>query len=131
MKLVRDTNVFNSRKFCNWLLETPEEKYLHAVAYMEYLYHNLKKGLTQSMTDAFLEQMNISVVPFGQSDAIEAAHSAIGNWDFAEDARDYAIGATAITLTGKLVTYNVKHFKWIENVVTPDEVINNKRVRPE
>ncbi|MCC7561067.1 MAG: hypothetical protein KO318_11680 [Methanobacterium sp.] len=31
------------------------------------------------MTDAFLEQMNISVVPFGRYDAIKAAHSAMGN----------------------------------------------------
>lgn len=123
MKLVLDTNVFNNKKFCKWLLNTPEEKYLPAVAYMEYTYHNLKKEITQSMVDAFLEQMNIFIVPFGRYEAIEAAQCAIGNWDFSENARDYAIGATALRLNSKLVTYNVKHFKWMENVITPDELL--------
>ena len=123
MKLVLDTNVFNSKKFCKWLLNAPEEKYLPAVAYMEYVYHNLKKEITQSMVDTFLKQMNISIIPFGRFEAIEAAHCAIGNWDFSENARDYAIGATAIKLNGKLVTYNIKHFKWMGNVITPDELI--------
>lgn len=77
------------------------------------------------MTDAFLEQMNIAVVPFGRYDAIKAAHSAVGNWDFAENARDYSIGATAIQLNGKLVTYNVKHFKWVEDIAIPDEIISS------
>jgi len=43
MKLALDSNVFNSKRFCKWLLNSGEEKYLPAVAYMEYLYHNLKK----------------------------------------------------------------------------------------
>lgn len=77
------------------------------------------------MTDAFLEQMNISVVPFGRYDAIKAAHSAMGNLDFAENARDYSIGATAFQLNGKLVTYNVKHFKWMENVAIHDEIMDS------
>jgi len=123
MKLVLDTNVFNSKKFCKWLINSSEEKYLPAFAYMEYLYHNLKKGNTESMVDAFLEQMNISVVPFGRDEAVEAAHRSIENWDFSENARDYAIGATAIKLNAKLVTNNIKHFKWMEGVTTPDELI--------
>lgn len=125
MKLVLDTNVFNSKKFCKWLLNSGEEKYLPAFAYMEYLYHNLKKGNTKSMVDAFLDQMNISIVPFGKDDAAEAARGPIGNWDFSDNARDYAIGATALRLNAKLVTYNIKHFKWMENVVTPHDVLES------
>ena len=124
MNLVLDTSVFNSRKFCNWLLSSQEEKYLPAVAYMEYLYHILKKGDTKSMLDAFLEQMNVTVVPFRMEEASEAASSAIGKWDFSENARDYALGATSITLDATLVTNNMKHFKWLKNVTTPDEVIS-------
>ncbi len=123
MKLVLDTNVFNSKKFCDWLLTSKDVKYLPAFAYMEYLYHNLKKGNTESMVDTFLEQMNISIVPFGKDDAAEAASGFIGNWDFKDNARDYTIGATAIKLNAKLVTNNLEHFKWMENVVTPDEVL--------
>lgn len=125
MKLALDTNVFNSKKFCKWLLSSDEEKYLPAVAYMEYLYHNLKKGNTESMVDAFLEQMNITIVSFGKEEAAGAARESIGNWDFSENARDYAIGATAIKLDAKLVTNNIKHFKWMENVSTVEEVFGD------
>lgn len=123
MKLVLDTNVFNNRKFYDWLLNSEEEKYLPVFAYMEYLYHNLKKGNTESMLDALLEQMNIKIIPFGKDEAVEAACGCIGKWDFSENARDYAIGATAIKLNGKLVTYNLKHFKWMKNVTTPDDIL--------
>lgn len=125
MKLALDTNVFNSKKFCKWLLNSDEEKYLPAVAYMEYLYHNLKKGNTESMVDAFLEQMNITIVSFGKEEAAGAARESIGNWDFSENARDYVIGATAIKLDAKLVTNNIKHFKWMVNVSTVEEVFGN------
>jgi hypothetical protein len=43
MKIVLDINIFNNKKFCEWLLKSPEKKYLPAFAYLEYLYHNLKK----------------------------------------------------------------------------------------
>ena len=121
MKLMLDTNVFNSKKFCNWLLSSQKEKYLPAVAYMEYLYHILKKGNTQSMLDAFLEQMHVIVIPFRREEAAEAACLSVD--DFSENARDYAIGATAIMLDATLVTNNMKHFKWLKNVATPDEII--------
>ena len=123
MKLVLDTNVFNSLKFTNWLLDTECEKYLPAIAYMEYLYHHLKKGNTESMVDAFLEQMNVTVIPFGRDEVAEAARQSVGNWDFSDNAHDYVIGATAILLKAQLVTNNVKHFKWMNGVLTPDEVM--------
>ncbi|MBI4814359.1 MAG: type II toxin-antitoxin system VapC family toxin [Methanobacterium sp.] len=130
MKLVLDANVFNSKNFCNWLLNSEFEKYLPSIAYMEYLYHHLKKGNTESMVNAFLEQMNISVVPFGKQDAFEVANASIGRWDFSENAHDYAIGATAIILRAKLVTNNIKHFQWMDDVLTPEEVMDNFKKRP-
>lgn len=126
MKLVLDTNVFNNKKFCNWLLNNDEEKYLPATAYMEYLYHNLKRGNTESMVNAFLKQMNLTVIPFGKDEASKAAKIAIGNWDFSENARDYEIGATAIKLNARLVTYNLKDFNWMDNINTPDQIMENR-----
>lgn len=123
MKLVLDTNVFNSRDFCQLLLDTEFEKYILAVAYMEFIYHHLKKGNTESMVDAFLEQMNVLIIPFGKLEALEAAKASIGNWDFKENAHDYTIGATALILDAKLVTNNVKHFQWMDNVISPDDLM--------
>lgn len=104
-------------------MDSGEEKYLPVVAYMEYLYHNLKKGNTESMVDVFLEQLNINIVPLKKEDAVEAACGSIGNWNFEDNARSYAIGAITINLNAKLVTNNIKDFQWMENVVTPDEVM--------
>jgi len=126
MKMVLDTNIFNNKNFCEWLLKSSEDKYLPAFAYLEYLYHNFKKGNTESMVDTFLEEMNISIVPFGKDEALTAALAAIGRWDFKDNARDYSIGATAVRLKGQLVTYNIKDFKWLENVVTPEEILKKK-----
>lgn len=123
MKIVLDTNIFNNKKFCEWLLESTEKKYLPAFAYLEYLYHNLKKGNTESMVDTFLEQMNITIIPFSKEEALVAALKAIGRWDFKDNARDYSIGATAEKLNGLLITNNTKDFKWLENVITPDEML--------
>ncbi len=72
------------------------------------------------MVDAFLKQMNITIIPFGKD---EAAIRSIGNWDFSENTRDYTIGATAIKLDVELVTNNTKHFNWMENVSTPNDVM--------
>lgn len=91
---------------------------------MEFLYHQLKKGNTESMTDTFLKEANVKIVPFGENEAKKAVLSAIGSWDFGENARDYAIGATALALNAKLITNNKKHFKWMKNVITPKEFLN-------
>ena len=123
LKLALDTNVFNSKRFCNWLLLKKEEKYIPAIVYMEYLYHHLKKGNTESMVDAFLDQMNITIVPFGKNEAIKAAKNSFRNWDPSENTREYAIGSTAINLNAKLVTNNLKDFKWMKDVITPDEIL--------
>lgn len=125
MKLALDTNIFNNKAFCIWLLNTEEEKYLPAFAYMEYLYYHLKKGNSQNMVDTFLKQMNVTVTPFGKEEAMLAVANCLGNWDFSKNARDYAIGATAIKMNAKLVTNNTKHFKWLPNILTPQQILDN------
>jgi tRNA(fMet)-specific endonuclease VapC len=60
------------------------------------------------MVDTFLEQINVSVVPFGKEEALTAALTAIGRWDFKDNARDYSIGATAGKLSGLLITNNTR-----------------------
>jgi len=123
MKLALDINVFNNEKFCNWLLKSKEEKHIPAIVYMEYLQHHLKKGNTPSMVNEFLEQMNINIVPFGKNEAIKAAKSSIKDWEFTKNTREYVIGSTAIILNAKLVTNDIKNFKWLDNIITPEQII--------
>jgi predicted nucleic acid-binding protein len=75
------------------------------------------------MVDAFLDQMNITIVPFGKNEAINAAKSSFGNWNSSKNSREYAIGSTAINLNAKLVTNNLKDFKWMDNVITPEDLL--------
>lgn len=91
---------------------------------MEYLHHHLKQGNTESMVDAFLDQMNITVVPFGKNEAIKAAKENYENSEN-QNSREYEIASTALILKAKLVTNNLKAFKWLENAVKPDDILKN------
>ena len=126
MRIVLGTNVFSNLAFCNWLRDHADvEKMIPCVAYMELVYHHLKRGRTENYTDAFLKLHEIKVVPFNAEIAKISARSAVRRWDFKEKARDYTIGATAITCEAKLATHNKKDFEWLPKgrVVSPEELM--------
>lgn len=126
MSVVLDANVFSNLAFCNWLRSLVDiEKMIPCIAYMELVYHHLKRGRTEDYTDAFLNLHGIGVVPLDAMIAKISARSAIGRWDFKEKARDYTIGATAIVCEAKLVTYNKRDFEWLpqDRVVSPEELM--------
>jgi len=126
MSVVLDANVFSNLAFCDWLRGRVDvEKIIPCIAYMELVYHHLKRGRTEDYTDVFLDLHGIGVVPLDAMIAKISACSAIGRWDFKNKARDYTIGATAIVYEAKLVTYNKKDFEWLpqDRVVSPEELI--------
>jgi len=126
MSIVLDANVFSNLAFCNWLRGRVDiEKMIPCVAYMELVYHHLKRGRTADYTDAFLNLHGIGVFPLDAMVARISARSAVGRWDFKEKARDYTIGATALVCEAKLVTYNKKDFEWLprDRVVSPEELM--------
>jgi len=133
MKLVLDTNVFANKKFCNWLRQHDEvEKVIPCIAYMELMYHYLKRGETEDFTNRFLDVRGVVVAPLDIKTASAAAQAATKRWDFKEKARDYTIGATALAHDAKLVTYNKKDFGWLprDNVLLPDELLKTKMEAP-
>lgn len=121
MKLVLDTNVLHNRQFCNWLLNSDEEKYFPAVAYMEYLYNQINRGNTPSMVDVILKEMNVVVIPFGMEEAKMVVEKSSEN--FIKNARDYVVGSTALLMDAKLITNNLENFNWLEDVYTPDNIL--------
>jgi len=126
MRIVLDANVFSNMAFCNWLRGRVDiEKMIPCIAYMELVYHHLKRGRTEDYTDAFLQLHEIRVIPLDAEIAKISARSAIGRWDFKEKARDYTIGATVIVCKAKLVTYNKRDFEWLpqDGVVLPEELM--------
>ncbi|MBV1767909.1 MAG: type II toxin-antitoxin system VapC family toxin, partial [Methanobacterium sp.] len=66
MKRLIDESALFDKDFCQYLLQSEEEYYLSALSYLEYLSWQLDKGNTPTMVDAFLAEMNIEIVPFGQ-----------------------------------------------------------------
>lgn len=128
--MVLDTNVFADEKFCNWLRRHEEiEKILPSVAYMELAYHYLKRGKTEDFTNKFLEVRGVVVAPLDIKTASAAARTAAKRLDFKEKAREYTIGATVIVHGAKLVTYNLKDFRWLpeDRVLSPKKLMKKKR----
>jgi predicted nucleic acid-binding protein len=124
-KIILDTNVFSNREFCDWLKNSDYTAYVSAISYTELLYHYLKKEGRdgEGFIDAFLEALNVQVIPFDQKCAKIASKSAIGRWDFKNNARDYMIGSLAVKLGYPLITSNIKDFEWIKKglLFTPEE----------
>lgn len=126
MKLVLDANVFANKRFCNWLGKYGGgEKILPCAAYLELVYHHLRRGKSEDLVDRFLERQGIVIAPFDAEAARAAARAAAKRWDFKEKARDYTIGATALAHSAKLVTHNKKDFRWLpeNSVLSPDELL--------
>ena len=128
--IVLDTNVFSSKRFCDWLKDSDYLAYTPAIAYTELLYHYLKKkGRNgREFVDAFLDALKVQVVPFDRECAKIASQAAIGKWDFRTKARDYMIGSLAVKLGCPMVTFNVKDFEWVKDVYTPDEFLERSRM---
>jgi len=132
--IILDTNVFSSRRFCDWLKNSDYDAYISTITYTELRYHYLKKkGKNdrdgREFVDAFLDALKVKVASFDKECARIASEAAIGNWEFRAKARDYMIGSLAVKLECPMITNNVKDFKWVDEVYTPDEFL--KRVLKE
>ncbi len=121
--LVLDTNTLANSVFLEWLKDSGHEAFLPAVAFMEACYHTLKRRRSIDDLQRALGAAGITVLPFDSDQAAEAAVAAIGRWDFAQKARDYAIGAAAKLRGGTMVTENTRDFAWLPDVQRPREVM--------
>ena len=124
MKVVLDTNVFNDRRFLEWLMDSPFQPVTSSVVYMEVLYrYARRKGLPEakSKVKAVFESISLEIMDFDEKSAEIVVQSALGRWDFSENARDYMIGSLAVKLNAPLVTNNKRHFEWLPEVYTPKE----------
>lgn len=124
--LLLDTNVFNNRKFLDWLKGTKKEVSTSSISVMELAYHHFKKGMPEGYTLAVLTAISIGIADFDYKAAVEAAKSAVGKWDFSEKAADYAILGTAKKLDATIVTENKEHFAPYSKVKTPRELMGGE-----
>ncbi len=109
--------------FCKWAFELKTKIFaincLHGISIPSNEQRN-----TESMVNTFLKEANIKLC-HSEKKKQKSRCKRLDNWDFSENARDYAIGGTALSLNAKLITNNKKHFKWM-NAITPKESLNQQ-----
>jgi predicted nucleic acid-binding protein len=124
MGICFDSNALSAgQSFFNWAYEHNIYMFLPAIAYMELSYHHRKKYGHTRILDDFLDGYGIELVPFEPDHARIAAKNALAKYDFSANAMDYAIGAYAEARNFPLITYNKKHFTWLKEVYTPEELM--------
>lgn len=112
--MLLDTNTLSDLEFLNWLRTAEQtEKHMSTITLMEFAYHLIKKGKGVGTLKAFKQLYSISASPYSEEAAVIAAQNAAGRWDFKENARDYSIGATAMSLDAILITKNLRDFGWM------------------
>lgn len=126
MEISLDTNVLNDKKFLNWILVQDILPLISSVAYMEIAYHILKKHENISILDITLKELGITIISFDKELAEISAICAKNQWDFKENARDYAIGSISALREIPFITYNQKHFDWLSAVYNPNEFMKRK-----
>lgn len=121
--LVLDTNTLSNSAFLLWIRDSGHEAWLPAVAFMEACHHTLKRKRSIEDLQRALEAAGIRIVSFDSGQAAVAAQAAIGRWDFAQRARDYAIGSAAMPRGAIMVTENKRDFGWLPDVKAPRELM--------
>ena len=126
-----DSNVFRNRKFLSWLRDIGGLKiHISIIVFVETLIWYLKLGLSRNDFIDDLTKLGVEIVDLNESIASRVAETAIKHGDefpFRFHARDYIIGVTSIVMEATLITYNRRHFKWLDQygvkVYTPEEFI--------
>ena len=124
MGICLDSNALTAGdEFFDWTFDNVIYPVLPAIAYMELSYHHLKKHGNTRVLDGVISGYSIEIVPFDADLASVAASCALKKHDMSANAMDYAIGAYAAAHDMPLVTYNKKHFTWLKEVYTPEELM--------
>jgi predicted nucleic acid-binding protein len=124
MGICLDSNAISAGgEFFDWTFDNVIYPVLPAIAYMELAYHHLKKHGHTRVLDGIIASYSIEIVPFDVDLALVAATGALSRHDMSANAMDYAIGAYADSHNMPLITYNKKHFTWLKEVYTPEELM--------
>jgi hypothetical protein len=130
MDICLDSNVFSSNPdFLLWMDENNIRGYLPSVAFMELSYYEMKR-VNGSVINfiSMLAGHNIEIVPIDRNLALIAAKNALQYHDLSNNAMDYTIGAYAYKRKIPLVTNNKKHFRWLNEVYAPAELMQKHKV---
>jgi len=124
-----DSNCFKNLKFIDFLTENTDkiEVHLPIIVYIETLIWYRFKGLKKDDFESEIKDLEANIDLLNEEIGVEISNIVIQKnkiFPFKIHARDYFIGAIAEFNQTILVTYNTKHFEWLQNkALSPEEFI--------
>lgn len=125
-----DSSVFRTQEFLDWLMSdsSPHNRHIFPLTlYIEVLVWYEMRGLQRGDLDMDLEKMRTEIVPFemGIVDALMTNIRANPRFQFRHHARAFLIGTICQKQQSLLITYNKRHFVWLDSkmVFTPEEYL--------
>ncbi|MDK2383791.1 MAG: hypothetical protein QI199_03130 [Candidatus Korarchaeota archaeon] len=132
-RIMLDSMIFRNRPFLSWLRVNLERFriYISPIVHAETALWYLYIGLDLEDLTSDLRALRAEIPPITREITEKVAERAFTNrraLPFRHHARDYLIGAQAEHLGTWIVTYNKRHFAWVNvPVLTPEELIKRFR----
>ena len=125
-----DSNIFRNQDFINYItLHAADFKiFLPSIVQLEVGYFYRMKNISWTQFKEDVEKFGCKLVPWGKfknANVIENAYKNRKELPFQHHFRDYLIGTECKSTVKMLITYNKKHFLWLNKVQiqTPEELV--------
>ena len=131
MKISIDSNCFGNLNFIDFLIEHRNnfEIHLSIIVFIETLIWYKLRGLKFDDFEADLKELKVKIDSLTEEIGKKISDIAITKnktFPFNIHARDYFIGMIAEFNETTLITYNIKHFDWLQkDVLTPEELVKS------
>ena len=131
LKISIDSNCFKNLTFIDFLINNSSKIEIHVpiIVYIETLIWYKFKGLTLKDFSAELNDLHakIDLIDEKIGDLLSSiVVQKDKSFPFKIHARDYFIGVTADYNKTNLITYNIKHFDWLQiKAMTPEELVED------
>ena len=125
-----DSNVFRTQEFLDWLMSESSTHNCHVfplILYIEVLVWYEMRGLQRVDLDKDLGKIRTEIFPFKIEFVDELMVNIRSNpsFQFRHHARDFLIGTICKRQQSLLITYNKRHFVWLDSkmIFTPEEYL--------
>ncbi len=129
MKISIDSNCFKNLKFIDFLTQNSGKIEVHIpiIVYIETLIWYKFKGLKKDDFEAEIKDLEARIDLINEEIGEKISEIVFKKnkfFPFKNHARDYFIGVTAEYYQTILITYNTKHFDWLQKkALTPEEFL--------
>jgi predicted nucleic acid-binding protein len=128
--LAIDSNIFTNKNFLNFLLWKKDIIAVHIlpIVFLEVGYYFMGKDMGWDIFLKYLNRYNSVILGWDDLDNATILRKALAQKQelpFRYHFRDFLIGSQCISKNLDLVTNNIKHFQWVDNirVFTPEELV--------